>query len=150
MNSLMTQFQDFFSTAVLGLLVGLVFHFYHLVIRMAGVGRFVLYFLDFLIWLVLIVLVFLALLLINHGEVRVYVLVALVLGGLGYYLYLSRLTAKPLQFGASSLVSGCRFLGRLLLRPVIELKNRISGFLSGLLLRASQGQGDEDDEDKPN
>ena len=149
MNSLMTQFQNFFSTVVLGLMVGLVFHLYHLVIRMAGVGRFFLYLLDFFIWLILIVLVFLALLLINHGEVRVYVLVALASGGLVYYLYLSRLTAKPLQLGASSLVRGCRFLGRLLFRPVIELKNRISGFLSGILLRARQSEENDDDEDKP-
>lgn len=119
MDGLMIQMQEFLSTAALGLVVGLVFHTYHLVVKKAGVGKILLYLADLLIWIVLIMLVFLALLIINHGEMRAYVLIALALGGIIYRFFLVPVLDKPLSWLADVLVSGCRRLFGMLFRPVI-------------------------------
>ncbi len=94
MTGLLGQIEAFILTLVLGLLTGTIFHFYQELIRSARVSRYVLYFLDFSLWIIIIALVFLGMLLINQGEMRIYVLIALVLGILIYYRkFASRLDA---------------------------------------------------------
>ncbi len=94
MTGLLGQIEAFVLTLVLGLLTGTIFHFYQELIRAARVSRHVLYFLDFSLWIIIIALVFLGMLFINQGEMRIYVLIALVLGILIYYRrFASRLDA---------------------------------------------------------
>ncbi|NLB88624.1 MAG: hypothetical protein GX790_05285, partial [Syntrophomonadaceae bacterium] len=70
-------------------MTGLIFHYYQLTIVKARVGKYPLYILDFFLWIIMICLVFFTLLWINQGEMRVYVLIALVSGILIYYNYFS-------------------------------------------------------------
>lgn len=94
MTGLLGQIEAFILTLVLGLLTGTIFHFYQELIRAARVSRYVLYLLDFSLWIIIIALVFLGMLFINQGEMRIYVLVALVLGIIIYYRrFASRLDA---------------------------------------------------------
>lgn len=85
MTGLLGQIEAFFLTLVLGLITGTIFHFYQALIRVARVSRYVLYVLDFSLWIIIIALVFLSMLFINQGEMRIYVLIALLLGILIYY-----------------------------------------------------------------
>lgn len=120
--------------------MGLIFHTYHLIIRKAGVGRILLYLLDSFIWLIMVIPVFLALLLINHGEMRVYVLIALGAGGVVYRFCVAGLIEKPLSFIAQVLVNGVRRVVSFLLYPVVAMKK-------WLMSRLHPGAG-EDGEDK--
>lgn len=141
MDGLMVQAREFLSTTLLGLLVGVVFHAYQLLIKKAGVGRFLVYLADFLFWLVLIVPVFLALLIINHGEMRIYVLISLGLGGLVYRFWVARVLDRPLSYGAGLVVNGCHWL---LGRMVSPLAAAGQAFLTRF---RPVPNGDEDDED---
>jgi len=90
LTSVLGQIETFILTLVLGLVTGTIFHFYQAIIRAARVSRYVLYALDFSLWIMIIVLVFLSMLFINQGEIRVYVLIALLLGILVYYRQFAR------------------------------------------------------------
>ena len=100
MTGLLGQVEAFMLTLVLGLLTGTIFHFYQELVRAARVSRYILYFLDFSLWIIIIALVFLGMLFINQGEMRIYVLVALVLGIIIYYRrFASRLDAAISHLG---------------------------------------------------
>jgi len=86
---LANQIQAFGLTLVLGLITGVIFHYYQLFIRQARVGRYSLYLMDLVLWLLIITLVFWAMIWINQGEVRFYILVALLTGILIYFHTLS-------------------------------------------------------------
>lgn len=112
MTGLLGQIEAFVLTLVLGLLTGTIFHFYQELIRAARVSRYVLYFLDFSLWVIIIALVFLGMLFINQGEMRIYVLIALVLGILIYYRrFASRLDA-PISRLTGATVTACITLVR--------------------------------------
>ena len=85
MSELLFQIQSFVLTMVLGVVAGMVFQFYQLLVRRARVGKYSLYLMDFFLWMLMILLIFAAMLFINQGEMRVYVLVALVAGILIYH-----------------------------------------------------------------
>ncbi|MDD3898836.1 MAG: spore cortex biosynthesis protein YabQ, partial [Syntrophomonadaceae bacterium] len=105
LTGLLGQIEAFILTLVLGLLTGTIFHFYQELIRAARVSRYVLYLLDFSLWMIIIALVFLGMLFINQGEMRIYVLIALVLGILIYYRrFASRLDA-PISRLAGAMVT---------------------------------------------
>lgn len=89
MAELTNQIQAFGLTLVLGLITGVIFHYYQLFIRQARVGRLSLYFLDMVLWIFIIALVFWAIICINQGEVRFYVLIAWLTGILVYFRTLS-------------------------------------------------------------
>ena len=71
------QIKAFALTLFFGILMGLVFHYYLLIIRRGRVRRFPLYFFDLIIWIVILLAAFISLLIINQGEMRVYVLLAM-------------------------------------------------------------------------
>lgn len=115
------QVEAFTLTLVLGLVSGAFFHFYQQTVRMARIKGVALYVLDFFLWMVMILLIFAALLLINQGEMRIYVLVALLAGAFLYYQYLSprlqvvveravRLTLKLISFLVAAVVRPSRWL----------------------------------------
>jgi spore cortex biosynthesis protein YabQ len=85
LSGLLGQIEAFILTLILGVLTGTIFHFYQGVIRAARVSRYALYVLDFCLWIIIIALVFLSMLFINQGEMRIYVLIALLLGIVIYY-----------------------------------------------------------------
>jgi len=86
---LTNQLQAFGLTLILGLISGVIFHYYQLFIRQARVGRYSLYLMDLFLWLLIIIMVFGAMIWINQGEIRFYILIALLSGILLYFHTLS-------------------------------------------------------------
>lgn len=111
MAELANQIQSFTLTLVLGLITGVIFHYYQLFIRQARVGKYTLYVMDLLLWLMLIALVFWAMICINQGEVRFYVLAALLIGILIYFRLLSVRFDRVLSYAASRNVRGLTWAG---------------------------------------
>ena len=110
MTGLLGQIEAFILTLILGLLTGTIFHFYQELIRAARVSRHVLYFLDFSLWIIIIALVFLGMLFINQGEMRIYVLIALVLGILLYYRRFASRLDRSISRLAGAMVTACTTL----------------------------------------
>jgi spore cortex biosynthesis protein YabQ len=126
LTGLLGQIEAFVLTLVLGLLTGTIFHFYQELIRAARVSRYILYFLDFSLWIIIIALVFLGMLFINQGEMRIYVLIALVLGILIYYRrFASRLDA-PISRLAGATVTICSTFVKGIKKALSWLKKMIA------------------------
>lgn len=141
MSDLFFQIQTFFLTLILGIVTGLIFHYYQLTIVKARVGKYPLYILDFFLWIIMICLVFFTLLWINQGEMRVYVLIALITGILIYYHYFSGRFKKIVDTGANLTISLFRKIISLIVRPAEWLYNRIKS----AFVRKDQPPPDEDD-----
>ncbi len=110
MSEVLIQIQDFCLTLILGILAGFIFHYYQLTITKAKLSRYPLYILDFFLWIIMICLVFFAMLWINQGEMRLYVLIALIMGVLIYYHYFSPYLRRTLEFMAEVTTKMGRFL----------------------------------------
>lgn len=123
MSDLLIQIQAFFLTLVLGILTGLIFHYYQLTIVKARVGKYPLYMLDFFLWIIMICLVFFCMLWINQGEMRVYVLIALVSGILIYYYYFSSRFKKLVETSANLTISIIRNIFNIIKKPIVWLFN---------------------------
>jgi spore cortex biosynthesis protein YabQ len=93
---LFAQIEAFLLTFLLGMIAGLIFHYYQSTIHSLRIGRYVLYLMDFILWIIMIVVIAVALFLINQGEIRVYVFIALVAGGIVYYKSLARYMQRPI------------------------------------------------------
>ncbi len=92
---LFAQIRAFLLTLVLGVVAGLIFHYYQAVIRNLKVGRILLYSLDLILWVIMLLIIGIALLLINKAEIRAYVFIALFLGGVVYYKTVSPHLRRP-------------------------------------------------------
>jgi len=119
MNGVLFQLQAFVLTSLLGVVAGLIFHFYQTTIRKAGVNRIILYVFDVIIWILMIIIVFLAMLFINEGEMRVYVLLALIAGIILYYYKLTRLTGNAVNKGAEAIVKVIGWILELIFNPIL-------------------------------
>lgn len=97
---LLEQLKPFVLTLLVGLIAGLVFQFYQCSMALSSCGRWLLYLLDFLVWIVILLLVFFLLLVINQGEIRVYILLALFIGILIYFREMAPRT-QPLMCKAA-------------------------------------------------
>lgn len=126
MAELGNQIQSFTLTLVLGLITGIIFHYYQLFIRQARVGMYILYTMDLVLWLLIIALVFWAMVCINQGEVRFYVLVALLIGILLYFRVLSGRLDRVLSDFASRNVNAFALAGRQLKRARTGIKSVLS------------------------
>ena len=111
---LLAQIEAFMLTFMLGMMAGLIFHYYQSVIRSLRIGKYSLYLMDFILWILMIIFIAAALLLINQGEIRVYVFLALLVGGGAYYKclagplgptvkFLGQATAHVIQVALSAL-----------------------------------------------
>lgn len=130
MPGLLSQIEAFSLTLLLGIVAGGIFQYYQLTIRNVHPGKYFLYLLDFILWLFLILLVFLCMLLINQGEMRVYVLIALIIGVAIYYCLLWRPFGLPLSRAAQTtarmgqmLTAGIRRGFQLIRRLLVFNKN---------------------------
>lgn len=117
---LLAQIEAFFLTFIVGMLAGLIFHYYQTTIRSLRVGRIVLYLMDFILWIMLIIIIAAALLVINQGEMRVYVFLALITGGAVYYLSLARRLQPPVYFLGKSTAYILRKIGDWTTKPLIK------------------------------
>lgn len=87
MNSLLNQLQTFILTGLTGVAAGFIFHYYQLTVRKARIGKYFLYILDFIWWIFILLLVFAAMLLINQGEIRLYIILTLFAGVILYFYF---------------------------------------------------------------
>lgn len=106
------QLQAFALTLALGMALGLIFHAYQLLLTQLGLRQGLLYACDLLLWALLLWLIFGALVVINQGELRSYVLLALALGVFIYFKRLSRRCRRPLRLFTGALVRFLRGLAR--------------------------------------
>lgn len=105
MPALFIQIRVFLFTLMIGLLAGLILNYYQVTVKAAGVGKLCMYILDIILWIIMIVLVFSSMLLINQGEIRVYVLIAFVTGILLYYQKASPRLQQSIQKAAKITVA---------------------------------------------
>lgn len=104
------QLEAFFFTMILGLFTALILHYYQTLIRKAKAARFFLYILDLLFWVMMVMLVFMGMLYINQGEMRSYVLIALIVGGIIYFRIVSRHSTPMISKLADITLAGFRLL----------------------------------------
>ena len=116
---LLVQIQAFLLTLVLGVIAGLIFHYYQLTIKNLRVGKYPLYAMDIILWIIMIIVIAAALLIINQGEMRVYVFIALLAGGLVYYKWLSQHIKQPLNVLGRATAFMLRAVYANLTRPMI-------------------------------
>lgn len=88
---LLTQLEPFFYTLLVGLIAGMVFQFYQYSMALSSIGKWILYLLDFFVWVLILLLVFTLLLIINQGEIRVYIILALFTG---IFIYFQNIAPK--------------------------------------------------------
>lgn len=127
MSSLVFQIKSFAATLVLGVLSGFLFHFYQGIIARAKVGKFLLYVLDFFLWIIMIGLVFYLLLFINGGEIRAYILLALLIGIIIYLHYLFHPLKGVVDYSTGFLVHIFNKLGKIIKTPLEVMKKWIAG-----------------------
>ncbi len=116
---LSAQVEAFMLTLILGILAGMIFHLYQLTIKIMRLGQCGLFLMDLIIWLVMIVVIFAALLIINQGEMRVYVFIALVGGIILYRQSMAEYFRKPLQSAANITVESLRTVTAWGLKPLL-------------------------------
>ena len=111
------QVQTFALTVGLGILIGFFFDCVRAVRSCIRFSRKTEFFLDIVFWFIMTMLVFVSLLSRNWGEVRAYIFIGLITGGLFYALTLSR----PLYNFMIKVLAALRRLAFFLARPLIYL-----------------------------
>jgi len=139
LSGLFAQIEAFFFTLILGILAGLIFHYYQLTIRTARIGKYSLYVLDFILWIFMIFLVFIAMLIINQGEMRIYVLIALLTGILIYYRNFSPRLEPLLYKGSQSTIAILSTVAKNIIRPIIWLLNRVKTVIDKIKEKPDDG-----------
>ncbi len=94
-----------------------IFHFHQKIIKQFPIRGFWLWLCDLGVWLVAIPLVFVGLLIINEGEVRFYVLLALLTGGGLYMLYVKPIVNRFVGIAASYTAKTIRAIFSFLTAP---------------------------------
>ncbi|MBO8159763.1 spore cortex biosynthesis protein YabQ [Thermosyntropha sp.] len=127
MSGLFMQIRTFFFTLVAGIFVGFIFHFYQMVITRGRVGKFLLYILDFFLWIIMLGLMFWLMFFINGGEIRVYVLLALLIGIVVYLNYFSEKFKGFVGRSADITVNILARCWSIVKKPGIKIKNLFKG-----------------------
>lgn len=125
MTGLLAQLEAFFLTLILGILSGMIFHYYQLLIRSIRLRKYSLYIMDFFLWMAMICVISVGILLINQGEVRIYVFIALVLGIIAYFQKIARRTSPLLQKTSKATLAVLRKTFHLLRWPFQRLRKLI-------------------------
>lgn len=125
MSGLFAQIQAFVLTLLLGVIAGLVFHFYQITIKSTRINKYALYICDFVMWLIMFGVVFISMLLINQGEMRVYVLIALFIGAIIYYRMLACRFSAPLSRLAKGTLWLMGIIVTVIVRPISKFRSFI-------------------------
>jgi len=120
---LLAQIKTFLFTLLLGIIAGIIFHYYQLTIRTLRAGKYSLYLLDLLLWLLMILLISAGMLLINQGELRIYIFLVLIAGSFIYFKLLADIMNRPLNGLAKSSALILQIIGRIFVTPFNWLKN---------------------------
>lgn len=117
MLGLLAQIKILFLTLFLGVIAGIIIHYYQLSISALKAGKHILYLLDLILWLLMILIISLGMLVINQGEIRIYTFLFLIGGGLIYFKLLAPRLYLPLKAMAEANVTILRKIASLLLMP---------------------------------
>lgn len=128
MLGLLAQIKTFFLTLLLGILSGIIFHYYQLTIRALQARKYALYLLDVCFWLLMILLISLGMLLINQGELRIYIFIVLLAGSLIYFKMMAGMMRNPLGLFANSSAWLLQISGNLLAKPFVWMKKTVQNF----------------------
>lgn len=115
---LYAQINAFVLTLILGILAGLIFHYYLLTVKKLRLRIYFLYLMDFILWILMICVVAVGMLLINQGEMRIYVFISLILGVIAYFKFLSTYTKKTLETMALGSARLLTLFYKILFKPV--------------------------------
>lgn len=132
MSTLLMQIQAFCGTLLLGIGAGLIFQYYQTVIRLARLRKYALYIVDLTLWIVMIGIIFAAMFFINGGEMRIYVLLALLIGIIVYHYKLSRKMQSIVGYMAEATVAIIIKIIRITSKPVLWLGKAIRNWLNEL------------------
>ncbi len=122
MLGLLAQIKTFFLTLLLGIIAGIIFHYYQLTIRALRARKYSLYLLDLFLWLLMILLIAGGMLLINQGELRIFIFLVLVAGILIYFKLMARFMNKPLGGFAKSSALILKTMGKMAIKPFAWMK----------------------------
>jgi len=120
------QVQEFFFAVLIGLALAVILHFHQMNVKHLPRRNFWLWLLDLMVWLLVIPLVFAGLLIINQGEVRYYVLLALAVGGILYLVYLKPRLERPLASAAAVTAGIARSAWSVMARPWRLIRARLN------------------------
>ena len=122
MLGLLAQIKTFFLTLLLGIIAGIIFHYYQLTIRALRAHQYSLYLLDLFLWLLMILLISGGMLLINQGELRIYIFLVLIAGSLIYFKFIAGLTNRQLGGLAKSSALILQMIANILIKPFKWIK----------------------------
>ncbi len=123
-----TDFYVLTSLIATGLLMGIVFDIYHAIKSFWKTGPRVNMAADFILWLIITVFVASGLIFINWGEVRFYIFLAIGLGLLTYYLFISSRCRKVIAFLIGKVLTLLTFLRKIIttiLAPFIKIIKKV-------------------------
>ena len=129
MSTVLMQIQAFCGTLLLGIGAGLIFQYYQTAIRLARLRKYALYVVDLALWIVMIGIIFAAMFFINGGEMRIYVLLALLIGILIYYYKFSRKMQVLVGYMAEATVTIIIKVIEIIKLPVLWLGKAIRKWL---------------------
>jgi len=137
------QLEAFFFTMILGLFSGVILHYYQLLLRNARVTRIYVYILDLIFWVLMVMVVFMGMLYINQGEMRSYVLIALIFGAVTYFKTLSARWEQALLKLADGTIAAVKLLTKVVYYYPREIIYRIKK-----MVVIHRGKDDEENEEK--
>jgi len=111
------QAWEFLLTVGVGLILAVILHFHQNSIKHFPIRGMWLWLFDLGVWLVVIPLVFAGLLVINQGEVRFHVFLALLTGGGLYMVYLRPRLNRPVELAALYAAKSIRAILSVLVFP---------------------------------
>jgi len=122
---LLAQIKTFFLTLLLGVFAGIIFHYYQLTIRVLRARKYSLYLLDLFLWLLMILLISGGMLLINQGELRIYIFLVLIAGSLIYFKFMARFMNRPLDGLAKGSSLLLKAISSMLIKPFAWIKKKM-------------------------
>jgi spore cortex biosynthesis protein YabQ len=117
------QVWEFILITGVGIFLAVIFHFHQRMIVNTSLKGWLLWVIDFILWLASAFLVFLCLLAINKGDMRFYVILALITGGLLYGIYWKPKTNRHINNWAYKSATISRRIARKALSPLVRLKS---------------------------
>lgn len=128
MLGLLAQIEIFFLTLLLGIIAGIIFHYYQLTLSALRARRYSLYLLDLFFWLFMILLISCGMLLINQGVLRIYIFLVLFAGSLIYFKHMAGFMKRPLGSLAKGSVRILRMIGKSFIGSFEWLKKGVQSY----------------------
>jgi spore cortex biosynthesis protein YabQ len=123
--TLSTQFSTMLSMIGMGMLFGVMFDTYQRFLNRPKRNQWIVFFNDLLFWIIQALLIFYILFLVNNGELRFYIFIALLCGFAAYQSLFKGIYLRLLEILISTVIAVYRFLKNtflmLVYKPVIGL-----------------------------